>query len=207
MYVKWCPYACYALLCITYDYLYAIIICPICVLDTHTNRQFILLPSACRWWRSWPGRRRRSWRLCGDSRLEFGLWGCCPVYSLPWERSRDTDQHSAVHAHSHMMSVCVWGYMCVHTSGLADMSKKWRVTNLLEAGETRTILAGYETMFQMQRLGFPNFPVFLDNQNDPLMRTDNTRGQSHTPKHHHRVLRTAHHPNNVWSVMVLWFSH
>lgn len=57
------------------------------------------LPLACRWWLSWPSRRRRRGRRAGvRPRRGSGLWGCCLVCCPESWRRRDASRntHSSV---------------------------------------------------------------------------------------------------------------
>lgn len=54
------------------------------------KKQWVVLPWAFHWWRSWPSQRRRSWLRCSvpvcvQPLPPSDLWGCCLVcYQVFW---------------------------------------------------------------------------------------------------------------------------
>lgn len=85
------------------------------------------LPSACRSWRSWPGPRRRSWRLSGGcSRPVSGPWGCFRVcYRQVWETTtwgkchQTARRHTIVSSRIYQISDLIWLFSsCSHFSVL-----------------------------------------------------------------------------------------
>lgn len=56
------------------------------------------IPWACRWWLSWPSRRRRrGHRVDVHSRRGSDLWGCCLVCYLESWCKRDTSRNTHIH--------------------------------------------------------------------------------------------------------------